>query len=373
VKFEARILLILLVFQFSGCTKDDIPEAATPKMLNFTAIGEGAESIYQYDFVSFSENGSLTDLTKELGLGSDYLTLREVGDMLTFYSFGSGSFSARQWNTKTGSKQTFENFYASNDERAITWGANNEELLFLGNYAPKGSKNLGVRTIDPNDGSEKDLFIENDIVEGYQPLYYKNKLFVTYLNDEAEYHIAVIEPTTNSILTNMNLGGFSPSILIDDQGNFVIVESKDGGGNSYSRYDIETLESIDGGSFELSRSFVPGYLNSEFIDNKLYFQNLYAQPSTLVFGPAIYDFETNTETIIDLVGIVAHFQEENKTSIVPISQGYDPTSGSFLIGYGNIDNINELAGGVLAISEKGNLIGHVELPFVPTYFVKSTL
>ncbi len=359
-------------FFILSCSNDDFTADANPIEPSFIAIGENENNIYQYDFKSFSEDGILVNLSEDIDLDPPYITLREVGDVLTFYTFDSGNFSATQHNVETGSGSTFENFYSDNVSRSITWGTNSEDRFFLGFYEPIGSKNLNIKTLDFENNLDTDLFIENGVLNSYQPLYYNDKLFATYQDSTGQYHIAAIDTRTNSIITIMEFGAFSPSILIDDRGDLIIIENMGDNNQNYHRFDIETLESIGGESFKLSRSFLPGYLNTEFIGDRFYYQNLYVQPSTIVFGPAFYDFEDNTENIIDLVGIVADFQEEFKKGIKPISLGYDSISGSFLVGYGNTDNIAELTGGVLVISEKGELKGHVELPFVPTYFVKST-
>ncbi len=366
------LLLIMPLFLLVSCSKevqDTSVLEATPK---FTAIGEGATSVYQYDFVSFAEEGNLVDLTDELGVGTEYLTLREVGDELTFFSFTSDSFSAYQYHTITGQKRTFENFYIDSDERSITWGASSGDHLFLGFYQPKGERNLYVRVFDPVTGTEKDLFIENSVLHAYKPLFHDDKLFVSYQDADSEFHITIIEGSTLSVKDTLDFEDFAPSFLINDRNELMVIKNKQGSDQEYVIYDFDNWMVLEEGPLQINRTFVPGYLESDFIDGKLFYQNLYAQPSTLVFSPAIYDLANRSNSIIDLVGIISNFQDENSTSIIPISQGYDPIGKVILIGFGRNDNINELVGGVLVISEKGELIGHVDLPFVPTYFMKST-
>ncbi|MGI9552358.1 MAG: hypothetical protein ACR2MT_14250 [Aurantibacter sp.] len=372
MKFYYGLLVVLSLLVLGGCSNGEIDEPVAISLPTFTAIGEGVDNIYQYDFVSFKEDGVLKNLTQELGVGPSYLSIREVGDMLTFYVFDSNSFSASQYNVATGQKDVFENFYANSEQRAITWGANSEDRLFLGFYEPKGGRNLFVRVFDPIAGSEKDLFIENSILHAYSPLYYNNKLFVTYQDANSQYHIVVIENTSQTIVTRLDFGDFAPSILLNDQGELVVIKNGMGTPNTYAIYDLNGLDILEQGPFEVDRTFTAGYLSSDLIGNKFYYENLYIQPSTLVFGPAIYDLSDRTTTIIDLIGIVSRFQEEQQAAVIPTSQGYDPISRSILIGFGRIDNLSILEGGVLVISEKGRLIGHVDLPFVPTYFVKST-
>ena len=265
----------------------------------------------------------------------------------------------------------FENFYTVSDQRSITWGASSEDRLFLAFYSPKGARNLSVRIFDSIGGTESDIFIEANVLETFAPFYRNDKLFVTFLDANSEFHVVILQPSTQIVLADLEFGGDSPSIFTDSEGNLVILRNKEGTAYDYGIYDFETYVTIEEGSFELNRTYAPGYLNSDLIDGKLYYQNLYAQPSELTFGPAIYDLNTKTNTEIDLIGIVTDFQEEFQTSIFPISQGFDATSGSFLVGYGNTENPDVLEGGVLVISEKGKFLGHVSLPFVPTYFVKN--
>lgn len=87
------------------------------------------------------------------------------------------------------------------------------------------------------------------------------------------------------------------------------------------------------------------------------------------FGPASFDFNTNVETLVDMERIVNEVEGDKGKGIQLISQGIDEKSGSYLVGYANLNESNRLDGGMLIVSFEGELIKNIELPFVPTYFL----
>ena len=80
-------------------------------------------------------------------------------------------------------------------------------------------------------------------------------------------------------------------------------------------------------------------------------------------------FNTNTETLVDMERIVNEVENDMGKSIQLIAQGIDWKSGSYLVGYANLNDSIRLDGGMLIVSLEGKLIKNIELPFVPTYFL----
>ena len=67
--------------------------------------------------------------------------------------------------------------------------------------------------------------------------------------------------------------------------------------------------------------------------------------------------------------IVNEVEGDKGKSIQLISSGIDEKSVSYRAGYVNSNDSNTLNGGMLIVSFEGELIKHIELPFVPTYFL----
>jgi hypothetical protein len=179
----AFCLLIFSTF-FLGCTNDDIkPEMASDdQMPDYTVIGQNFQSVYQYDYDGSLDEGELFNLTQESNINREYLTLRQVSQVLTFFSFAAGSFSAIQRNYVTGESTFLNEFYTVSNERSVTWGASSENKLFLGFFSPEGSTNYGIRTIDLATDQEVDLNIEFNVNDVFEPLYSDGRLLITYLD-----------------------------------------------------------------------------------------------------------------------------------------------------------------------------------------------
>lgn len=372
MKYHQLLGLCLYLTLFISCSKDDGPGtvveiASTP---NFKMIGEDEENIFQYNYNATQESGSQINLTQTLGLDPLYLTLRQVEEVISFYSFSAGSFSILQQNTLSGQSNTYPDFYTVTEERSITWGTNSEDLLFLGYYSPKGSRNFGIRTLDPNDGSFTDLAIEFNIQQAYDPLYFRERIFMTYKDAAGAFKIAIFNTETRAIMLTLDYGEGIPNVLIDDEGNIGVVI---GTGNSnfvYQVYDIETLLLQRESFFVLDKYLPPGPLKGAVHGNTLFYTNSLAQPAPVTFGPAYFDLENNTDFVIDIISIVQQVEVETQFPIALTAMRYIEEAEVFLMGYANANITTEIVGGVLVINKTGTLLERIEVPFAPTYFIK---
>lgn len=369
-KYKGIVIILCFSF-FISCSKNDAgaDEKVIVQPISFIAIGENEERVFQFVFDSKAENQEQTDLTAELGVNTTYLTLREDGNVLSFYSFASGKFSLAQKNVQTGATTLIADFYTETNERSILWGSNDEKSIFLGFFEGVGSSNFRVLTVEIASGTSVELIIEDNIKTSYQPIYHQGKLLLTYLDASNNYNISVIDVATNSIQKKLEFGKRIPNVLLNDFGDIVILKSEQGENYSYVIYDSVTLESNTEVDFALRRYFDPGVLSARLIENKLLYYSLYVQPASIKFGPAFFDFETNTETLLDIERLVFDFEVEKGQSIQLISQGYNEANEAFLVGYANLNDNAVIDGGVLIISYEGKLIENVALPFAPTYFL----
>ncbi len=364
--------LLIIGWLLLGCSKDDNPSdlESAPKISDFMAIGEDLENIFLYKYNASQEQGETINLTEENLVNRQYLTLRQVADLLTFFSFSSGSFSAIQRNLITGESQSLDNFYTVSQERSLLWGTNSENQLFLGFFSPSGSTDFGIRTIDLTTNEETELMVESNLQNVYDPIYFRERLLVVYLDVGNNYHTAIMDTENNTILNTLDFGNSIPSILINKMGDIVIFQGNNDANYRYTVYDIETFEIVEEDTFSINRFFDPGPLQAYFINEKLYYLNFYSQPSSVPFGPAVYEFNSKQNRILDMLSIVMQVEQEMQINIDLTAFGYDLSSSSFLMGYANSSDSNILEGGVLIISDQGALLDNIELNFVPTYFIK---
>ena len=372
-RFLGVFLLLIISTLFLGCTNDDIRSEmeSEDQMPDYTVIGQNFQSVYQYNYDGSLDEGELFNLTLESNINREYLTLRQVSQVLTFFSFAAGSFSAIQRNYITGESTFLNEFYTVSNERSVTWGASSENKLFLGFFSPEGSTNYGVRTIDLAADQEIDLIVEFNVNDVFEPLYYDGRLLITYLDQQANYKLAVLDTESNTIIRTLDFGKLVPSILINKAGELFIFSGNSNSDYQLTLYDLRTLDVIQQDLFSINRYFFAGPIQSEanISNEKLYYLNLYAQPSLIPFGPATYDFITKENRIIDMPFIVQQVQEELGQDIELTAFDYNEEGNSFLMGYAKFVDIDTLEGGVIVISEDGRLLKNTNLNFAPTRFI----
>ncbi|MCW5516344.1 hypothetical protein [Muriicola sp. Z0-33] len=362
---------VLCLATLLGCSRDDAAEFEEPisNVPDFRVVGEDIENIYQFNYTASGETGELINLTQENNVALQYLELSQVNDLLTFYSFSAGSFSAVQRNAVTGVNNQLNNFYTVSEERSILWGANSESKLFLGFFSPQGSTNFGVRTIDIATDEVTDINIAFNVNIVFQAIYSNGKLILTYRDNLNSNKVAIINTQTNSLMRTIDFGPATTSIFIDDQGDIVIILSEGDENQEYQLYDFDTLDLKEQQAFLLDRLFAPGPLDASISDTKLFYIYSYSQPSPVLAAPAIYDFVNQENKIIDMIGIARQVEEDLEANIVLSAIAYKKEADVFLVGYGKQDG-NILEGGVLIISSKGQLVDNINLPFAPTYIVE---
>ncbi len=367
--FRNWFCLIFLASIVIGCNSDDDvqPEVPNLSVLDFRVIGEDLQSIYQYNYDIDPAKQETINLTQENMVSRGYLILRQIDELLSFYSFSSGQFSAILRDAATGESRLVENFYAANPERSVTWGINSDEQIFMGYLSQGLPRNLGVRTIDIDTGDARDKTHINDVNRVFGPLYYQGRLILTYLDGSAEFHVAIIDTSLEEVQLTLDYGDAIPCVFTDDQGNIVVLADKGDRQFDFFIYDSQSLDLVDTRSFTLNEFFGPGSVPVKLIDDKLFFRDQYVQPSPVVFGPGIYDFANGAESGIDMISISQQLTGELGT-IVDITD-FDVQNGFFLVSYANLSAVGNPEGGILIISEESVVLDHIRLEFSPTLFV----
>lgn len=374
-RFRWILHLCIIGILFLSCTNDDSQSdmVSEVQMPNYTVIGENFQSVFQFNYDGTLDEGELFNLTTESNINREYLTLRQVSDLLTFFSFAASSFSAIQRNYVTGQSTFLNEFYTISNDRSVTWGANSENKLFLGYFSPVGSTNYGIRTINLTTEEEIDLIVEFNVNDVFDPLYYGNRLLITYLDQQSNYKLSVLDTESNDLITTFEFGKSVPSILINKEGELIIISGNSASDYELTLYDLQTLEVIQEDLFSINRYFFAGPIQSEasIVNEKLYYLNLYAQPSNIPFGPATYDFITKENRIIDMPSIVQQVQDEVGMDIELTAFDYNEISNTFLMGYAKLVNEETLEGGIIVISEEGRLLRNTNLEFAPTRFIEN--
>lgn len=364
--------ILLAVFFFWGCSNDDGAPSTTGQdtLPDFQVIGEDGSSIYQYSYSGSDDEGTILNLTESNGVPRQYITLRQTGDLLSFFSFASDNFSVVLHDAFTNAAISYPNFYAVSDDRAITWGSNSEFNLFMGFYTPRGTRNYNVRIIDPETELFTDVPVAFNTTRAFQPLYSNGRLVLLYQDSIENYQIAILDTDNASIIQNLDLGGAATSIFLDNSNDLVVLSSLDQSDYQYTIYDLQTLAINEEGNFVLNKFLPSGPLEANFSDNKLYYINFFAQPYPLTRGPAVYDLSLQEDRVIDMLGIAQEIEEEIGTSIVITDINFLESAGLFAVGYAEATPADSWNGGLIFIRPTGEKVYRIELPFVPTYVIR---
>lgn len=364
-----KVPFAILALFFIGCSSDDDgveQESQETSAANFVVIGEDLDTVYQYNYEASSDTGQIFNLSQELGVGSNYLTLREIEDFLSFYSFSNGAFSLAQKDVFTGATASYNDFYVNVPERSLVWGINNFSNVFFAYFSPD-TRNLNVLDLNLNGLNGQDFLVDFSVDFLFQPLFYNDKIFMTYRDNQDDYKLTFYDTLSKSVGSILNFDGVPISILINENGDLVVV--KNGTDLVLEIYDSDTLSFLESLPLELNSGFAAGPIEDAVLtDDRLYYAFPYIQPARFTFGPAIYDISSQENTVIDLFGIVEQIELELGASIAITVQSFSRFDNVFFLGYGVLGN--EVKGGVLQISTEGELLENTEVPFFPTYFVK---
>lgn len=367
-----RLLWAVLALVAIGCSTDETDnqkeEVKVTAKADFVVIGENLENVFQYNYEASIDSGQLVDLTDQLGVLPSYLTLRQVNELLSFYSFGGGAFSLAQIDLATGARANFDSFYANGPGRSVVWGTNNLSNVFFAYLGPSGTRNLAIQSVSLQDFSTEDVTVDFDIDTAFQPLFYEEKIFITFRDGRGDYKLTFYDTDSKTLGTTLNFGAVPISILIDEMGDLVVV--KNGVNASIEVYDTNTLSVVDSAQLDFNSGFSPGPIEGAVLSNdRLYYALPFVQPARYPAGPAIFDFVTQENFVADFTGIATDIEQELGVTILITAQSYDSYQEVFLVGYGTTSD--EVLGGVMQISTDGKLVANITLPFFPTYFVKN--
>ena len=363
------VLVLFIATLLFSCSKDDVQETENILDINLTIIGEDAQEVYQYDYESVNNEGTQINLSSQLGINNNYLTLREFEGSLSFYSFSNSAISLTQKNLATGSITSFPNFYTISAERSLVWGINDGNSVYFGLYKPLGSTNLTLRVVSFADMQGFDISLEFGIARLYEPLYDNGNLFITYLTGGGSYKLVVYNADANAVVKTLEFGKEKPSFLITDLGNLAVFMQDGNGNTNLEMFDTINFLSISKSVFTMAQPFEAGPINGAIVKEKLYYQYVYTQPFEIENGPAVLDLTSGDNTILDIVGLMNKVNDDEGIIIRPLFGQYLSGINLFAISYALQNAVGEEIGGFLLVSIDGNLVTQRNLEFLPTHFV----
>jgi hypothetical protein len=364
-----KFFLPLLATMVIGCSSDDgtVPAVKEKSPVNFTVIGQTENSVIQFAYDAGTTSGITFNLTEELGVQTNYLTLRQSGNLLSFYSFANGSFSLQQKNLRTNETNNYDDFFANSPGRSVAWGINNQTNVFFGFFGPNSSRNLGIQDVALNSADVNDITIDFDIDFVFQPVLFENKIFFAYRDNRGNYKFTFYNTLSKGGGPILNFGNFPISFLVSDENTIVII--KNGVNPILTHYDPETLSELDEVPLNFGTALNQGPVDAVLEADRLYYSRPTVQPAKLFAEPAIFDVTTQEDFQIDLKTIITQLEVDFGADVAINSIVYSASKRIFLVGYSKLLQ-TEVAGGILQISPEGELIENIEVDFLPAFFVK---
>ncbi|MGW9684725.1 hypothetical protein [Flagellimonas sp. 2504JD1-5] len=360
---------LAIIFGLVGCASDDQPQENSPKLKegSFVAVGEDLNNVFQYNYNAVSKTAVTFDLTQDIDVPADFLALRQRNEFLSFFSFSEGRFSLALKNIVTGQTNKYPDFYTNNTERSIAWGVHQDSEVFFAYLERTGSRNLGILELDLTDSNETEITIDFNIADVFEPLFYEEMLFISYIDAQGNYKLTAYNTATKAVGTILNFQSTPISLLISDVGDLVVLKGQPQ--TELEKYDSKTLAFLEKTPLNARFGFLPGPIEDMFlVDEQIFFNLEYAQPSRLFSAPATYDLVSQETKNIDLFALVEKVEEEIGQPLRITTQIYDKSEQVFLIGYGTFDD--NVLGGVFQASLEGDLLHNITFPFFPSYFVR---
>lgn len=370
MNFKIYLTAFIGLCLISCSSDDDFIEEPNVESFSFTAIGQDSESLLEFTYNSETEQSQLVNLTSQLEINGFFLTLRQVERTMSYYSFFNGSFSLALKDMDTGAIDLLPEITINSIDKSIAWGTNSKETVHFGFFSPSGSTSIGVRNINITNSETNDLQIAFDAINFFEPLYHDQKLFISYRDLNEQNKVQVYSLESQNFIRTLDFGNYSPSLLIDDEGNLAVIKSRLGIDTELEIYNFDSLNLIETTAININSVFRAGAINAALVDNKLYYEAQFTQPSPITFGPAVFDIIDDEDNRVDLVSIINQVQSDMQNNVSITVQGYSEINNQFYVGYvvSNTDEMDE--GGVLVISEEGQLIENINVPFSPIYFLR---
>lgn len=336
---------------------------------NFRIIGTNLDGVFEFSFNGTTNTNETNNLTEEVGVLPNFLTLRQRDDLLSFYSFSGGSFSLAQKDLANGSASNFDDFYENTSSRSIVWGTNSPTNVFLG-YFPitdTESRDIALLDIQLSNLEGLDTVIATDVDAFFQPLLFEQHLFITFRDNDGNYRLSSYNTITKTIDGTLNFGATPIGIFIDSEDNLALVNNE--AERTLELYDSNTLSLIGSTSIANSRvSAGPGPLDDVvLVQDQLYYRVPIPQPSNFSVLPGIYNLSTQENTTLDLSSAVNSIQSELGQNISLQDVLFSESQQVFLVSYRTVSQ--DIQGGVMQISTDGELLENTMFPFLPVFIV----
>lgn len=370
-----NLIYALLAFAIIGCNKSDNGgddngkdpgEDATYTLLakedgvlTGTLINATAEVTTLNPAASPFEDMPLPDLTYKDGtILTTYQKDTDCGGKISQFDFSDDS------------SKNMDLFSDLTDcELTATAIAHSDDMFYIA-YSPEDGSDYLVRAIDPS--KTESNFVDVPLkAQPQDPTYIpkelvfaNNKLFILGHDEEAtdEYHVLVLDPATNSLIHDVNLG-FDVKQIFKNPGDNIIV--------SYSELHTElnsTTMAVEYTNYGPGTE--PQFTNSKYNhfdgDGRMYYEMPPGSHSTYPIIPAVYDFEEQLAILYVYENFLTEAERNFEYEIESTTMVcYDDKNEFILIGYKKMGSSNK--GGLMRVkpAPEPELIDNLDVDGIP--------
>lgn len=360
--------LILSAVLLCGCSDTDdtiiSPVETATDFPDFTFLNfSGTATLLEYEFLSFNQMGSYSDIAALDGISPNIQRVEVVGDVAGMYS------GNMVWlkNFRTGTVSTGTNFFDESDTEFRSWTVNSEQEVFSGFNDSPAFDNFILRTISLNTGVVSETQI-GTLGQNSIPAYNKQRL-VFYENQTAssggqQSTLVVVNTNAVEVLGLEVLDGVHIFGLAFGDANDIYAFLSN---NTFVRYDVDTftlLETVDSSFNRVLDGSEP------VINGQLYYTFMQPEPTVIEDLPAIYDIATQTTTLVDITPALTTLSETNGWSnLERTTMNYVDSLQAWLIGYSYVNASGITEGGIAKFSNEGVLLTNLEVTDHPWHMI----
>lgn len=304
---------------------DDMPDDEVPaEGVNFTVsvLSRVDEGDYFLVDVSRGETiGANVNLNLEMNMDRG-VVYRVEDNHLIFYR---PSFFNRTWirNISTGAFNFYEGYFQPEVDpfNVSTLGSTRHILtLYNDNLDPE---RLLIDQFTPETSEEGTLYSTRSNLDVV--LAGNDQFILTYQDDESRTQLEAFDLTSREQVLQSDITSLRALTLAEDKIYLF-------GANVFRTFDFSTgqLGSPVGTVENINRG---GLFRSSLFNNRLYYPFVYSQPSILLEGPAYFDLDNGTNTILDIFPLVDLLEDRGQFFLTPGPFVVEPNSEVIIVAY----------------------------------------
>lgn len=353
-----KLILLSLLIACYSCSNDDDDvdtsnlEEENIQLSNFSIISEDDEAFYEYQFKEASQDAFEINLTTQEGISRQSFLVHRNESIFGFYGQGNALIK----DFKTEQLRFVDDFGGQAGEERLSTRNDDQTLAIL--YSLVNTNQFFVRVIDVLSTMQfeiplgelslnSSLFVQGDDV------------FIVH-NDGNQSSLFRVSKSAQTLVEQITIDAVTSGLVFSDANSILLFDFS----GSYREYSLDDLHMIATGT----SSFVPdNSVTFKYRDGVIYSQFQYPQPNFFSIGPAAYNLEATSESIIDVATIFNEYLSinEDTLSIQPVHFDFDTENDVWIVAFQAQDDLNISRFGYFIINQAGDILSEASLERLP--------